>query len=236
MRNLARLESGQPLPYVLGAWEFYGLTFELTPDVLIPRPETELLVEQALEWLADRPAPLLAADVGTGSGCIAISLAVHAPQLRLLASDLSWPALQVARSNLARHRVEGQISLLQCDLLPPLSLPFDLLVANLPYIPSPVLPGLKLSLSEPPLALDGGLDGLDFIRRSAARGGSRPATRPGAWRAAPTGDRGQPGAGCPIPGAPVLPRRRNPPAPRPGGTRPRTLRTDLITCRLIPPK
>jgi release factor glutamine methyltransferase len=178
---LARLESGQPLPYVLGEWEFYGLTFELTPGVLIPRPETELLVQQALEWLAQRPAPLLAADVGTGSGCIAISLAVHAPQLRLLASDLSWPALQVARSNLARHRVEGQISLLQCDLLPPLSVPFDLLVANLPYIPSSVLPGLRVSLSEPPLALDGGLDGLDILRRLllAAAPGQLPGLAPG---------------------------------------------------------
>ena len=166
---------------MLGEWEFYGLTFELTPDVLIPRPETELLVEQALEWLADRPAPLLAADVGTGSGCIAISLAVHAPRLRLLASDLSWRALQVARGNLARHRVEGQISLLQCDLLPPLSVPLDLLVANLPYIPSAVLPGLSVSLSEPPLALDGGLDGLDVIRRLllSAAPGQRPCLAPG---------------------------------------------------------
>lgn len=160
-----RLESGEPLPYVLGHWEFFGLDFRLTPDVLIPRPETELLVERALAWLGEHPHACRVVDVGTGSGCIAISLAVHAPCLQLMATDRSSQALAVAQENASYHEVQNQILFLQADLLPDQAGPFDLICANLPYIPTVVLGGLDVSHHEPRLALDGGPDGLDLIRR-----------------------------------------------------------------------
>jgi release factor glutamine methyltransferase len=128
----SRLETGAPLPYVLGHWEFFGLDFLVTPAVLIPRPETELLVDQAIKWLQLHPVRRRVAEVGTGSGCIAISLARNLPGLRLLASDLSWPALQVARTNARRHHVAGQVDFILCDLLPGASASCDLICANLP--------------------------------------------------------------------------------------------------------
>src|SRR3972149_2769959 len=108
---LARLESGEALPYVLGEWEFYGLKIALTPDVLIPRPETELLVETALSWLAANPKRRRAADIGTGSGCIAIALGVHVPDLELTASDISPRALDVARKNFLRYQLFDRVQL-----------------------------------------------------------------------------------------------------------------------------
>ena len=166
--NLRRLESGEPLPYVLGHWEFYGLDFVVGPAVLIPRPETELLVEQALAWLRSHPARAerLAVDVGSGSGCIAISLAAHTPDLRVIAADVSSSALEIARQNAHRHGVAGQIDFCQADLLPQAAgQPFDLICANLPYIPSDRLAQLRVAHWEPQLALDGGVDGLGLIRR-----------------------------------------------------------------------
>ncbi|MBN1145848.1 MAG: peptide chain release factor N(5)-glutamine methyltransferase [Anaerolineales bacterium] len=162
---LARLEAGEPLPYVLGRWEFYGLDFIVTPATLIPRPETELLVEQALAWLEAHPAPRRALDVGAGTGCIGIALAVNAPRLDVLASDCSLAALRVARGNAQRHGVATRVRFVQADLLPPVAARFDLICANLPYIPSAALAGLRVSRWEPGLALDGGQDGLALIRR-----------------------------------------------------------------------
>jgi release factor glutamine methyltransferase len=162
---LQRLHSGESLPHVLGEWEFYDLTFSLTPDVLIPRPETELLVEQALKWLGNARPNRLACDVGTGSGCIAVTLAVHVPDLRLLALDVSLSALQVAAANAERHSVSAQIDFIQNDLLKGVGGHFDLICANLPYIPSEKLRCLPVYGREPALALDGGPDGLDLIRR-----------------------------------------------------------------------
>ncbi|OGO27669.1 MAG: protein-(glutamine-N5) methyltransferase, release factor-specific [Chloroflexi bacterium RBG_16_52_11] len=162
---LDRLAQGEPLPYLLGRWEFYGLEFLLTPAVLIPRPETELLVEHALAWLGSRPATLLAADVGTGSGCIAISLAVHTPWLKVIASDISLPALRVAQANAVRHQVARRVHCVQADLLPETDRAFDLVCANLPYIPFGKLEMLKVYRQEPSLALNGGFDGLSPIRR-----------------------------------------------------------------------
>lgn len=162
-----RLEAGEPLPYVLGKWEFYGLSFSISPAVLIPRPETELLVEQALTWCRGRNEnrPLIA-DIGTGSGCIAISLAYHLPDTHLIASDLSEAALRVARQNVHQHQVASQVALIQADLLAPFAhASFDLICANLPYIPTSILRQLAVSASEPTLALDGGIDGLDILRR-----------------------------------------------------------------------
>lgn len=162
------LEAGRPLPYVIGRWEFFGLEFKVTPAVLIPRPETELLVEQALSWLSTHPNRRLAADAGTGSGCIAISLAVKIPDLRLLASDISIAALRVAQANAAMHQVSDRVYFVQADLVPPVKPPFDLLCANLPYIPASRLPTLDVYHKEPPSALDGGSQGLDVIRRLLA--------------------------------------------------------------------
>jgi release factor glutamine methyltransferase len=160
-----QLESGQRLPYVLGTWEFFGLEWEVTPDVLIPRPETELLVETALGWLRQHPQQRRAADIGTGSGCIAVTLAVHIPDLSVLATDISPSAVQVARRNAARHRVEDRVRCACSDLIPEGERSFHLIAANLPYIPTRTLAGLPIYGHEPSLALDGGADGLDLIRR-----------------------------------------------------------------------
>jgi release factor glutamine methyltransferase len=168
-----RLESGLPLPYLLGRWEFYGLEFEVNEATLIPRPETELLVEEALKWLRDRPGPRFAAEVGTGSGCIAIALAVHAPTLQVAASDISMPALEVAAANARRHLVAEQVLFVQTDLLPETHRKFDLICANLPYIPSASLVDLKVYAHEPALALDGGPSGLALIRRLLAEAPGR---------------------------------------------------------------
>lgn len=168
---LKKLEAGEPLPYVLGKWEFFGLEFDLTPDVLIPRPETELLVEKALAWLHPSTSPRVA-DIGTGSGAIAVAIAKHIPQARILATDISPAALEVAKRNAQKHGVGAQIEFVECDLLPvehssfafhPSS--FDLICSNPPYIPTATLRGLPIFGREPTLALDGGADGLNIYRR-----------------------------------------------------------------------
>jgi release factor glutamine methyltransferase len=164
-RAVQRLEAGEPLPYVIGHWEFYGLDFTLTSQVLIPRPDTELLVERGLKWLRAHPGRRLACDVGTGSGCIAVALASNTPDLTVVASDLAREALQVARLNAQRHGVQGRVHCLQADLIPSTGKPFDLVCANLPYIPSETLRTLDIYPREPALALDGGMDGLELIRR-----------------------------------------------------------------------
>ena len=163
--DIIQLKNRVPLPYVLGHWEFYGLDFILTQDTLIPRPETELLVEQALNYLSQHPKKKWAADVGTGSGCIAIALAKTKPNLSFIATDISYPALKVAHENASRHDVAKRIQFIQSDLLPPVNQPYDLICANLPYIPADLLPTLKVAKGEPALALDGGLNGLEIIGR-----------------------------------------------------------------------
>lgn len=159
------MERGEPLPYVLGQWEFFGLGFLVTPDVLIPRPETELLVEGAISWLRDHPDRRSAADIGTGSGCIAISLAVHVRDLQVWAGDISQAALEVAKMNARQHEVEKRITFAQSDLLSGTKEPFDLVCANLPYIPTETLRRLPVYGREPDLALDGGSTGIFQIRR-----------------------------------------------------------------------
>lgn len=158
---------GVPLPYLLGEWEFYGRSFFVTPDVLIPRPETELLVALAVEWLRARQSPARVVDVGTGSGCIAVSIALAAPNVQIVGLDLSEPALRVARRNADRYGCE-HIRLIESDLLdalPPDEGPVDLICANLPYIPTATLLALEVAAHEPRLALDGGREGLDLISR-----------------------------------------------------------------------
>jgi release factor glutamine methyltransferase len=173
---LEQLERGESFPYILGHWEFFGLDFEITPDVLIPRPETETLVEKAIAWLqaSHERSPsttLRVADVGTGSGAIAVTLAMHIPATYILATDISLPALKVAKRNAIKFDVAGRIDFVQCDLLPthhdplPTDLHFDLICANLPYIPAKTLQTLTVFGKEPTIALDGGEDGFSLIRR-----------------------------------------------------------------------
>jgi release factor glutamine methyltransferase len=161
--KLNQLAEGVPLAYLTGRQEFFGRSFFVSPDVLIPRPETELLVEHALAFLNTRSGALLGADVGVGSGCIPVSLVLERPGLSMLASDISFPALQVSRRNVNQYRLEKWIFLSQSDLLAPFAAQFDLITANLPYIPSGKLPELAVSHYEPRLALDGGADGMTFI-------------------------------------------------------------------------
>jgi release factor glutamine methyltransferase len=162
---LARCAQGESLPYVVGEWEFFGRAFRLTPEVLIPRPETELLVEAALEFLAGRPDVHLAADVGTGSGCIAVSLLAENPGVTVLATDISRAALEIARQNALRHQVTTRFRAAQMDLLTATRARYHLICANLPYIPSQTVERLPVGRREPRLALDGGPDGTTYIRR-----------------------------------------------------------------------
>jgi len=159
------LQAGSPLPYILGHWEFYGLDFDITPDTLIPRPETELLIEQAITWLKNHPSCRNAVDIGTGSGCIAVSLAVHISDLHVTATDISLPALEIAQGNASKHLVADRIEFIQADLLPPSLRPVEAIFANLPYVPTQTLKNLDVYGREPTLALDGGNDGLSLIHR-----------------------------------------------------------------------
>lgn len=161
---IEQLQTGVPLPYVLGEWEFSKLRFKVTPDVLIPRPETEGLVELAQDWLRAHPGKRSCLEIGTGSGCIAISLAKTIPDLQIIATDISPAALKVAEDNASRHDVLSQIQFLERDLFSGIRAPIDLLIANLPYIPTNKLHSLDVYQSEPTLALDGGQDGLHYIK------------------------------------------------------------------------
>jgi release factor glutamine methyltransferase len=172
----ARREKREPVAYIIGRREFYGLDFAVSPAVLIPRPETEHLVEEALALAgrlslrmqrSDPGASITIADVGTGSGAIAVSLAAHLPRARICAVDASEDALTVARRNAERHGVEDRLRFVQSDLLENLPWPADILAANLPYVSDADWDTLapEIRLYEPALALRAGADGLDAIRR-----------------------------------------------------------------------
>lgn len=170
--GLARLEAGEPLPYLTGRAEFYGLTFRVSPATLIPRPETEHLVDTMLQLLrspalSESPAPVIIADIGTGSGCIAISVALHHPAACLLAVDVSPEALKVAAHNAVDHGVADRISFLEGDLLLPLGGAVQHIMANLPYITDREWAELPSGVRdyEPAEALRGGPQGLDLIQR-----------------------------------------------------------------------
>ena len=163
------LNSGVPLPYLVGKQAFFGLDFIVTPDVLIPRPETEQLVEETIQWLEEHPLRRKLVDVGTGSGIIAVTLADHFDGLKISAVDISTEALAIAKKNALKFGVDQHIEFLQSDLLQNCPGRFDLIVANLPYIPSETLKSLSVSRHEPLLALDGGQDGLDLISRLFAQ-------------------------------------------------------------------
>jgi release factor glutamine methyltransferase len=180
---LTRRLAHEPTAYIVGRREFYGLDLETTPAALIPRPETELLVEEALacalqqqERTRDRP---LIVDVGTGNGAIAIALGVHLSSAVLMAIDISREALALAERNACHHGVEGRIAFLQADLLSSLAQPADVIVANLPYVRSADWEALppEIREHEPRLSLDGGPDGLREIGRLLQQASSR--LRPG---------------------------------------------------------
>ncbi len=171
--DLQALLEGVPLAYILRYWDFYGLRFRITPDVLIPRPETELLVETALTVLSMKQHPCLIADMGTGSGCIATAIAAHHAQARIIACDISFNSLLVASQNFQLHTLQERVFPMQCDLLAGVEARFDLICANLPYIPSPAVNDLEVSRYEPTLALDGGEDGLRIIDKLLEQAQSR---------------------------------------------------------------
>jgi len=186
LRELVRRRGArEPLQYLVGSVNFCGLELAVNPAVLIPRPETELLAERAWTFLAGRAgapeAPAAALDFGTGSGCLAIALAVHCPAARIWAVDLSPAALEVARANAARHGVEARIHFLPSDGFTalPAGERFDLIVANPPYIPTAEIARLQPEVRdhEPRAALDGGPDGLAVIRRLVVE--SAPWLKPG---------------------------------------------------------
>jgi release factor glutamine methyltransferase len=177
-----RIENGEPLPYVLGNWEFYGLDFYVSPDVLIPRPETELLIDLALAQAATRATlepGLRLIDIGTGPGIIPITLATRLPKAEIHATDISPAALAIARKNAKKHGVGDRIKFYEADLfeargsniespipnLQSLFSNFHLILSNPPYIPTSTLRELPIYGREPTLALDGGPDGLEIIQR-----------------------------------------------------------------------
>ena len=176
-RLLDRAAAGEPIPYLTGHAPFFDLDFMVSPAVLIPRPETEQLVERALGWARGR-GPLRAVDVGTGSGCIAVTLARHLPATEVAAVDVSAAALALAQTNVARH-APGRVAFIRGDLLSAFTSGFDLIAANLPYVTHEewtTLPDGVKSF-EPALALDGGSDGLDLIRALLPQAAER--LRPG---------------------------------------------------------
>ncbi len=175
-QGIEQMEAGRPLPYLLGSWEFFGITFRVDERVLIPRPETELLVEQALEWLKGFEGQAQAADMGTGSGCIAIAIASNASNVHFEAGDISDEALVVAAENVRRHSLGGRVRLLQSDVMAEMTGPYDLICANLPYIPSEHLADLAVVKSEPILALDGGPHGMALLKRLLNQAAERIAT------------------------------------------------------------
>jgi release factor glutamine methyltransferase len=167
---LARRAALEPVAYIVGQKEFFGLDFYVDPRVLVPRPETELLVELALAAASRLPPhasrPLIA-DIGTGSGAIAVALAAHLPEATVYATDLSAGALAVAARNVERHGLTGRVTLLHGDLLAPLPGPVDLIVSNPPYtVLAEVEPNVLAH--EPHLALEGGPDGAALYRRLLA--------------------------------------------------------------------
>jgi release factor glutamine methyltransferase len=159
----------EPTAYIIGHCQFYGIDFCVDPRVLIPRPETELLVEKAAEvarCISDQGQQIAVADIGTGCGAIAVSLALALPGARVYATDISSSALQVAEVNCRRHGVDGRVELLHGNLLEPLPQGMDMIVANLPYVRDCELLDLSPEIREhePTIALAGGRDGLDEIR------------------------------------------------------------------------
>ena len=172
MRELVqRRAQAEPVAYLVGHREFFSLGFKVTPDVLIPRPDTETLVVELLEVLRDIDKPRVL-DVGTGSGCIAVTTAVNCPEAQITAIDISPAALAVARENAAAHKVADRVRFLEGDLFAPLGASnatdrFNVITSNPPYVRADEMEGLQIDVlrHEPHLALVAGADGLEIIRR-----------------------------------------------------------------------
>jgi release factor glutamine methyltransferase len=182
-RLVLRRSRREPVAYIVGHREFFGREFAVSPAVLVPRPETEVLVEAALERIANVESPRIV-DVGTGSGCIAITLALEAPHARVRATDTSAAALDVAQRNARRLGADDQIAFVRESLLDPDSGgPFDLIVSNPPYIATVDRDALppEVRLFEPGEALFGGADGLAVVRPLVAA--AERVLRPGGWLA-----------------------------------------------------
>jgi release factor glutamine methyltransferase len=175
-KSLSRLlelrRLGEPSAYITGHREFYGLDFIVNPSVLIPRPESELLVEMSIN-LAQGKTITKIADIGTGCGAIAVSLAVHLPKVTVYATDISPGALEVAHFNCQRHGVAERVALIAGNLLEPLEEPVDMIVANLPYVRErDLIKNASLSF-EPAVALNGGKEGLDRIKSLCRQAGGK---------------------------------------------------------------
>jgi release factor glutamine methyltransferase len=172
--HVSRRAAREPTAHILGTWGFYKRDFALSPEVLTPRSETELVADRAVSWARGAGAKL-AADVGAGSGCLAITLALEVPALRVLATEISADALKIARRNAGKLGAAERVEFLEGDLLEPLGTgkaepgTLDMIVSNPPYIPTADIAELmpEIAEHEPRAALDGGADGLDFYRRLA---------------------------------------------------------------------
>ena len=169
--------AGEPVAYLIGEWEFYGLTLDVTPDVLIPRMDTEVLAERAilLARAAGEGARVL--DLCAGSGCVGLAVAANVPACRVVLADVSEAALKICKGNVRRNELNARVTCVQADAMqkPDAALwDFDVIACNPPYIPTGDLAGLDVSVRdyEPRSALDGGADGLDFYRAIAAQWGS----------------------------------------------------------------
>ena len=165
--KVRRRAEGEPLQHLLGHWDFFGRTFKTDRRALIPRSETELLVEEVLKRLAiGEPKASRLVDVGTGSGILAITFALEQPELEVVAADISDDALALAQENAERLGVSQRIAFRRSDLLDQIDGSFDWIVANLPYIPTADISGLQREVRfDPPMALDGGEDGLAIVKR-----------------------------------------------------------------------
>ena len=178
---VARRVTREPLAYIVGIREFWGLELEVNADVLIPRPATELIVEAIQELYPDRSVPLAIADVCTGCGCVAVAIAHERPTATVSGSDISEPALEVARRNARRHGVAGRVTFTRGDLLAGVSGTFDAIVANPPYVVDRARPALQPEVRdhEPSVALFGGVDGLTLVTRLVAA--APPRLKPGGY-------------------------------------------------------
>jgi len=172
---VARRITREPFAYIVGVREFWGLELEVTPDVLIPRPATELIVEAMQEQFPDRSVPLSIADVCTGCGCVAVAIAHERQTTTVRGTDISRPALAVATRNAARHGVGDRVTFTHGDLLDGVTGTFDAIVANPPYVNDHAGPALQPEVRdhEPPVALFGGVDGLRLVTRLIAGAPSR---------------------------------------------------------------
>ncbi len=171
---LDRRLAGEPVAYILGEWEFYSLTLDVSRDVLIPRPDTETLVDRGILAVRDLPEGAWVLDLCAGSGCVGLAVASRCPQVKVILAEWSEDALRVCRQNIRRCALEGQVSQARVNALeapPRLFQDFDVILCNPPYIPTGDLEGLDPSVREyePWIALDGGVDGLDFYRAIAER-------------------------------------------------------------------